>query len=99
LPASILALAALLIKPFIFKQLLKREGEKQGVAGEIGVRLGQISEFSLLISVVGMESAVLSSKASYLIQTATVITFIASSYWIVMHYPTPIAVSDALRRD
>jgi hypothetical protein len=34
-----------------------------------------------------------------LIQTATVLSLVASSYWIVQRLPTPIAVSDRLRRD
>ena len=99
LPALLLAGAAILLKPIVFKSLLKREKEKERLAGEIGVRLGQISEFSLLIAVVAVESAVITVSASALIQTAAIMSFIASSYWIVMRYPTPIAVDDKLRRD
>jgi predicted Kef-type K+ transport protein len=58
-----------------------------------------LSEFSLLVAVVALNVGVISDKASYLIQAATIITFIASSYYIVLRYPTPIAVSDRLRRD
>jgi predicted Kef-type K+ transport protein len=65
----------------------------------MGFRLGQISEFSLLIAVVALNTGVISDKASYLIQAATIFTFIVSSYFIVLNYPTPIAVSDRLRRD
>jgi len=63
------------------------------------VRLGQISEFSLLIALLAIKSAIISTEASYLIQFATLLTFIVSSYFIVMRYPTPIGVSDKLRRD
>jgi predicted Kef-type K+ transport protein len=66
---------------------------------EIGFRLGQISEFSLLIAVVALSTGAISDKASYVIQAATIMTFMASSYYIVLKYPTPIAVSDRLRRD
>ena len=66
---------------------------------QIGVRLGQISEFSLLVAVAGLESGLLSKNASYTIQTATLVTFVVSTYWIVLRYPTPVAVTDALRRD
>ena len=69
------------------------------MALEIGFRLGQISEFSLLIAVVALNTQVISAQASYLIQAATIITFMISSYFIVFTYPTPIAVSDRLRRD
>ena len=98
-PALVLAAAGVLLKPQVFRLLLKREKEKERVAGEIGVRLGQISEFSLLIAVVATSSALISDRAASLIQTATILTFIVSSYWIVMRYPTPIAVNEKLRRD
>ena len=87
------------VKPYVFKGILVRLGEEDALSFEMGCRLGQISEFSLLIAVVALESKVISDSASYLIQTATILTFIASSYFIVQNYPTPIAVSDRLRRD
>lgn len=99
LPATILASVMLLIKPFIFKCLMVKLAESPSLSLEIGVRLGQISEFSLLIAMVALNSGVITDKASYLIQAATIITFVASSYFIVNTYPTPIAVSDRLRRD
>ncbi len=99
LPGLILAGAAIIIKPQIFRLLLKREKEKEKLAGEIGVRLGQISEFSLLIAVVAVGSGIISQRANALIQTATIVSFIVSTYWIVMVYPTPIAINDKLRRD
>jgi hypothetical protein len=34
-----------------------------------------------------------------MIQLATVITFIGSSTIVVLNFPTPVAVSDRLRRD
>jgi len=98
-PAIVLAGLMLLVKPFIFQWLMIKLGEPNDLSLEIGVRLGQISEFSLLVAVVALNVGVISDKASYLIQAATIITFIASSYFIVLYYPTPIAVSDRLRRD
>ncbi len=99
LPASILALTALLLKPLIFQRLLQRTGETPKASLEVGVRLGQISEFSLLIAVLGLNIGAIGAQASYVIQLATLLTFILSSYFIVLRYPTPIAVSDRLRRD
>jgi Kef-type K+ transport system membrane component KefB len=99
LPAILLAGIMLVIKPFIFRYLMAKLGEPAGLALEIGFRLGQISEFSLLIAVVALNTQVISAQASYLIQAATIITFMISSYFIVFNYPTPIAVSDRLRRD
>lgn len=99
LPAAILAAISLLVKPLVFRHLWIHEGESPALSTEVGARLGQISEFSLLIALLATESAIISMQASYLIQLATLITFIVSSYYIVLRYPTPIAVSDRLRRD
>jgi len=73
--------------------------EKPDISQEIGVRLGQNSEFALLIAVLAAESKFVGGDISYLVQITTLITFIISSYVIVLRYPTPIAVSDRLRRD
>ena len=98
-PALVLAVVMLLLKPLIFGALLVWAGEKRDLSFEIGVRLGQISEFALLIAVLALDSTFIGERASYLIQVATLLTFVVSSYLIVMRYPTPIAVSDRLRRD
>ncbi len=58
-----------------------------------------MSEFSLLVAVLALENRVISAEASYLIQLSTLLTFLVSSYLVVLRFPTPIAVSDALRRD
>jgi len=98
-PAVLLAAVALLSKPLVFRQLLIMAGEKRGLALETGVRLGQISEFSLLIAVLASSSGFIQPRTGYVIQLATLISFIVSSYLIVLRYPTPIAVSERLRRD
>ncbi len=99
LAAVLFAGAAVLIKPYLFKVLLRREQETERLAGEIGVRLGQISEFSLLIAVVAANSLLISANVASLIKAATIVTFVVSSYWIVLRYPTPIALDPKLRRD
>ena len=98
-PAAVLAFAMLAIKPLIFKALLQWEGEEPRLGREIGVRLGQVSEFSLLIALLAVGGGVIGAEASYLIQATTLLTFICSSYLVMFRYPTPIAVSESLRRD
>lgn len=98
-PALTLALLMLLLKPAIFGLLLKQSGETKTTSWEVGVRLGQISEFSLLIITLALEAKLISPGANYVVQAATMITFIVSSYWVVLRYPTPLAASDKLRRD
>ncbi|MEM7468913.1 MAG: cation:proton antiporter [Pseudomonadota bacterium] len=99
IPGLLLALVMLVVKPLVFKILLLRAGESPSLSLETGTRLGQVSEFSLLIAVLAFESGYIRAEASYVIQLATLLSFLISSYWIVMRYPTPIAVSDKLRRD
>jgi len=99
LPALILAALTLVLKPWIYRLLLLQSGETKKRAGETGVRLGQSSEFSLLIAVLAVELGVIGTEASNLIQVATILTFLVSPYLIVLRYPTPIAISDKLRRD
>lgn len=98
-PATLLAVVLLLLKPATFRLLLYSVSETKHVAWEVGWRLGQSSEFSLLIAYLAANSGIIRPQASYLIQAATMLTFIASSYIVVLRYPTPVAISDRLRRD
>jgi Kef-type K+ transport system membrane component KefB len=99
IPGAVLAAFMLIIKPCTFSLLLLRSGESKAIGWEIGVRLGQISEFSLLVIYLALKIKLIAPSAAYMVETATIITFIASSYWVVMRYPTPLAASDKLRRD
>lgn len=99
IPACILAFLMLLLKPLLFNFLLLRSGEKIPVAKEVGLRLGQASEFSLLVASIALSTRLISEVASNLIQATTILTFIVSSYLVVLKYPTPIALSDKMRKD
>jgi len=99
IPAILLAAIMLLLKPTLFSMLLQRRGESKSVSSEVGVRLGQGSEFSLLLGAIAMSTGAITKVALYLIQAATILSFIVSSYIVVLRYPTPIALSDKMRRD
>lgn len=99
LPSIMLAGFMLIVKPCVFKLLLRRFNIAEKYSWEMGVRLGQISEFSLMIVYIAMGSKMVSANASYLVQAATILTFIVSSYVIVLKFPTPVAIKDELRRD
>ena len=98
-PALVLAALVLTLKPVVYRFLLKGVSEKRTLAWDLGFRLGQSSEFSLLIAYVAVASAMITEQASLLIQATTIITLLVSSYIVVLNYPTPIAISDRLRRD
>jgi Kef-type K+ transport system membrane component KefB len=95
----VLGLAALVIKPLVFRALFIATGGAPRRATELGLRLGQMSEFSMLVGALALQLGVIGERASYTISLATILTFIASSYLVVLRYPTPIAISDNLRRD
>ena len=97
--AVCLAAVMLLLKPFVLQFLLSRIASSKAAAWEVGVRIGQISEFSLLVCYTAQRNNVISQSAYSMIQLSTIITFLLSSYWVVNHYPTPIATSERLRRD
>lgn len=99
--APALALTALMlgVKPWVFRWLLQQAGEQPVLAMTVGVRLGQASEFSLLIAVTALDIGLFGREASYLVQAVTLLTVIVSTYIVVLNYPTPVAVSDRLRRD
>jgi len=98
-PALVLSALVLGLKPVVYRFLLKGVSEKRVLAWDLGFRLGQASEFSLLIAYVATASALISQQASLLIQATTIITLLVSSYIVVLNYPTPIAIADRLRRD
>jgi len=98
-PALLLAALALSLKPIAFHYLLRRFSEKNRLAWDAGLRLGQISEFSLLIAFVAAQSGMIGEAASMVIQCAAIITFLVSSYVVVLFCPTPIAISSRLRKD
>ena len=99
IPAAVIAIVILALKPVTFKFMLRRMSETSSLGWETGFRLGQISEFSLLIAFVATAQNLISQEASHLIQATAILTFLASSYLVVFRYPTPIAVNDRLRRD
>ena len=98
-PAMLLACVTLAVKPVVFHYLLRKFSERNALAWDAGLRLGQISEFSLLIAFVAVQAQVIGESASLLIQSAAIVTFLVSSYIVVLFCPTPIALSSKLRRD
>jgi Kef-type K+ transport system membrane component KefB len=94
-----LVLLAVIVKPLLYRWMLRFSKESSGRSSEVAIRLGQMSEFSLLLAVLATELNVITREAGSLIQLATLVSFILSSSYVVMKYPTPIALNDRLRRD
>ena len=94
-----LGLVMLALKPATFRLLLSKQSENHALAWDIGFRLGQISEFSLLIAYVAFNASLIGNLASHAIQAAAILTFLLSSYIVVFNFPNPIAPNEKLRRD
>ena len=99
IPAILLALVMLSLKPVVYRYLFRSQSENNSLSWDIGFRLGQNSEFSLLIAYMAFSTQLIGNDASHLIQATAIITFLISSYIVVFNFPNPIAVSERLRRD
>lgn len=100
LPALVLGGCMLILKPVTFRLLLRGQTRVSPQLGwDFGFRLGQCSEFSLLVAYLAVTTGLIGNAASHLIQAATILTFLVSSYVIVLTFPNPIAIRDHLRRD
>ena len=95
----VFAATILISKPLIFYGLLRRHSERKALAWDISFRLGQISEFSLLITLLASQKLLIGEEANVVIQSAAIITFVVSSYIVIQNFPNPIAAKEALRRD
>jgi len=98
-PALVLTLVVLTLKPPVFRLLLYRLREQNLLSWEIGFRLGQISEFSLMVVYIAEEAALIGARAAHVVQATAILTFLVSSYVVVLRYPSPIGITPELRRD
>ena len=87
------------LKAIIFRKAFEWGGEKPSASKELSVRLSQASEFSLLVILAATNGGWLYEQQGMMIQIATLITFIFSTYWTVLRYPTPISASRNLLQD
>jgi len=97
--ALLLAALGLSLKPIAFRYLLRCFSERNRLAWDAGLRLRQISEFSLLIAFVATQPGVIGELASLTIQAAAIVSFLIFSYIVVLFCPTSIAINSKLRRD
>lgn len=99
LPILAVSAMVLIAKPTAFYALLCRKSDRKSLAWDIGFRLGQISEFSLLLAMVATTNGIIGEKMTVLIQSAAIVTFLVSSYIVILAFPNPIAIRERLRRD
>ena len=98
-PALLLSAVLLVLKPLVYWLAFKLTKETTKFSREMGFRLGQNSEFSLIIAVLAAESGLISAADSQLIQLVAILTMAASSYLLVFFFPTPLGTSKPLKID
>jgi Kef-type K+ transport system membrane component KefB len=99
LSAIIFGVILVPLKACVFRFAFRRSAESPELQRELAVRLAQSSEFSLLVAFSALSIGVLSDDKAMVIQVATIVTFIISTYWVVLKYPTPISGNSVLRQD
>jgi Kef-type K+ transport system membrane component KefB len=99
LPAAILAILIVALKPLVVRQMLRWIGEPEKIAHQSGFRMGQTGEFALIISVFALGAKMISQQAYNLVQLTTLITLLVSSIIIVKNFPTPLGTAEGLKRD
>ena len=99
IPAAILTVGILVLRPLVMAVLFRATGEEPPFARESGIRLGQASEFALIIAAAALAHNRISADVAGIVQIVTILTMLVSSYIVVFRYPTPIGVQDRLHRD
>jgi Kef-type K+ transport system membrane component KefB len=96
LPAVIISAIYVGLKPVYFRKVLIWNKEEPRLAREAGFRLGQASEFSLLIIFALFNEKLISVQIFNLVQLITILTIIFSAYLTTSKFPTPVAPKEEL---
>ena len=95
----VFGMALVPIKSTLFNIAFQRCGETKPASKELSVRLSQASEFSLLLVLAALHGGWIDYEQAMLIQIATLITFVLSTYRTVLAFPTPISMRSELLQD
>jgi len=96
--AALLALILALAKPCLFRLALRISGARPALAREAGWRLGQTSEFGLVIAFLALHQGLIGRLAFEVILLAMLLSFLVSTYVVVLKYPSPLGVTEAMHQ-
>ena len=99
IPVLVLTALILVSRPVLYRFMFKRVGEPDWFSKEAGIRLGQGSEFALIIAFVGIQSERINDELAQLIQMTAILTMIVSSYIVIYTCPTPLGTRKGLKKD
>lgn len=99
LPSLLLVVVVVLFKPWLFAFFLRMKAEKKVIANQVGFRLGQASEFSILLASIAADISpqLISLKAKNVIIAMTILSFVISCYYVAWRYETPISSEETPR--
>jgi len=95
--SGLLALILVLLKPYLFQFALRVARAEPALAEEAGWRLGQCSEFGLVIAFLARSQGLIGTQAFDLILVTTLLSFLASTYIVVLKYPSPLGVTSRMQ--
>ncbi len=78
-------------KPLIFALALRRVGEKPKVSLQVGNRLAQSSEFSIILGLSALEAGYIANNTFGIIQICVIASFLISTLIVTRRYYTPIS--------
>ncbi|MFT7511431.1 MAG: glutathione-regulated potassium-efflux system ancillary protein KefC [Candidatus Omnitrophota bacterium] len=99
LPGIIVSASILILRPWVYRLIFARMGETETFSKEIGLRLGQASEFALIIALTAQQAGKISASASQFIQLTAITTIAVSAYMTVKKCYTPLGIEDQLKLD
>ena len=99
LPSLVLTAAIMTMKPLLYYAGFRIMKETKKFSFEMGFRLGQASEFSLIVAFFAYSASMMGELSYQLIQVTTILTMILSSYTVVFLFPTPLSTDTALKQD
>ena len=73
--------------------------EDKGISKELSWRLGQASEFSLIVATIALAGKHITDNVAYIIQLSVIITFVVSTHLVSQKYKTPISLDKSKLKD
>ena len=96
--AVLLGLVLVLVKPYLFRLFLRAVRTERRLAEEAGWRLGQCSEFGLVVAFLALDQGLIGRQAFEIILVTTLLSFLVSTYIVVLKYPSPLGVSPGMHQ-
>jgi len=99
LHALVAGVVVLAVRPVLLYGLFRVVGERPAFSREVGIRMGQGSEFGMILAIAMTGYGLVSEQVSQLIQFAVIFTMVVSSYIVVLNYPSPLGFKRGLKQD